>query len=92
MFSMKKVNWIFILIASLLAGCATRYDVKMTGGGVITSKGKPKLNNEGYYVFKDLNGQVQHVPHIRVAGIEAQVWGRTEASGPQFNFKPKNKK
>jgi hypothetical protein len=88
MLSMKKANWILIVIASLLSGCATRYDVKITGGGVITSKGKPKLNGEGYYVFKDLNGQVQHVPHIRVLGIYAQTWGQQEESGPQFSTKP----
>lgn len=92
MFRMKNVNWILVLTVGLLAGCATRYDVKMSGGGVITAKGKPKLNSEGYYVFKDLNGRVQHVPHIRVMGIEAQTWGRQEASGPQFNYQPKNRK
>jgi hypothetical protein len=42
----------------LLAGCASTYIISTTGGTMIESHGKPKLNSKtGMYEYEDTNGK-----------------------------------
>jgi hypothetical protein len=54
----------------LLAGCL-RYDMTMQNGDVIRSRTKPKLNEHGAYVYKDLAGKEKEIPSMRIRQIEA---------------------
>ena len=56
---MKKLL-LLALAAGALAGCAVRYDV-VTSRDTYTAKGKPKLDANGYYVFKDTDGQTNRI-------------------------------
>jgi hypothetical protein len=58
-----------VVCCVLLAGCA-RYDLTMANGDVVRAKTKPKLNEQGYYVFKDLAGNETMVNRMRVRQIE----------------------
>jgi hypothetical protein len=53
-----------------LAGCASRYDIKTTGGSDFTNVSKPKLRpGTSIYVFKDVQGKEHEVPQMRVREI-----------------------
>jgi hypothetical protein len=54
----------------VVAGCRTHYDITTTNGSVIRSSEKPKLNERGYFVFKDISGQPQEINRMRVRQIE----------------------
>ena len=52
-------------------GCASRYKVTLTNDGVITSKGKPRLNQDkSAYEFKDIQGKRRSIPAFRIKEIE----------------------
>ena len=63
----------------VLVGCA-RYDITLGNGTVVRAKTKPKLNQEGYYVFKDLTGREVTVNPMRVRQIEPVRAGSKPAS------------
>jgi hypothetical protein len=48
-------------LALILCGCVNRYDITLRSGNVTTSKGKPRLNERGYYVFTDVEGNEQEL-------------------------------
>jgi hypothetical protein len=54
----------------LLSSCASYYDITLSNGDVIRSKGKPKLDEQGFYRFKDLAGREATVNPMRVRQIE----------------------
>jgi hypothetical protein len=56
---MKKLL-LLTLAAGALAGCAVRYDV-VTARDTYTARGKPKLDANGFYTFKDTDGQTNRV-------------------------------
>ena len=55
--------------AALLCGCAN-YDITLRNGDILRARSKPKLNERGYYVFKDLSGKEWEVNKMRVRQIE----------------------
>lgn len=57
------------ILALCLSGCAY-YDITLTNGDVIRSKGKPKKDEQGLYRFKDLAGQETTINPMRVRQIE----------------------
>jgi hypothetical protein len=59
-----------VCLCATLTGCLTHYDVTLGNGNVVRAKNKPKLNEQGYYVFKDLSGQEVTVNKMRVRQIE----------------------
>lgn len=73
--TLPKPQWLrgaaLTAVLFLLCGCATHYDVTMGNGTTIRAKTKPKLNDQGYFVFKDLAGQEVAVNRMRVREIEA---------------------
>jgi hypothetical protein len=58
--------------AMLLGGCAQRYAITLNNGATLMSRGRPKLDDRGFYVFKDATGREQRVSELRVIQIEAQ--------------------
>lgn len=69
----------------LLCGCAQHYVIKLTSGGQITTRGKPKPKGNNY-VYKDTKGQVQQISQGRVREIEPASMARKEKS--TFNLPP----
>ncbi len=73
--ALPKPQWLrgaaLAAILLLFCGCATHYDVTMGNGTTIRAKTKPRLNDQGYFVFKDLAGQEVAVNKMRVREIEA---------------------
>lgn len=66
---MKQPFSLLGLIAVLLTGCATRYEITTTGSARYTSVGKPQRVG-GWYVFKEVNGKTNFVSAMRVTTIE----------------------
>ncbi len=69
----------------ILCGCQ-HYDITMSNGDVIRARSKPKLNAEGYYVFKDLSGKEMQVKSMRIRQIQP-VRAGSKPSGEFFNPK-----
>lgn len=71
---MKKIFLAALLAVLAVTGCRTKYQLTLNNGNQVTTANKPKLVN-GYYVFKDLNGQTNYVSQTRVRAIEPQPRG-----------------
>jgi hypothetical protein len=76
---MKKLAAPVLLSLVLLCGCAQHYVIKMTNGGEVTTRGKPKLNG-AHYEYKDVNGKAQRIPAGRVTEIEPATMAMREKS------------
>jgi hypothetical protein len=69
---MKSSSYLLLGAALLLTGCASRYDITLTNSAVMTASSKPRLNEHGFYVFKDARGETAQVHQMRVRAIEAR--------------------
>jgi hypothetical protein len=65
-----------------LCGCASRYDITLSNGSVVRTSNKPKLDQQGFYVFKDVSGRELQVNSMRVRQIEPA--SRRLRTGPFF--------
>jgi len=67
-----KINILsVVLLLVVCAGCATRYDMKLSNGSVITARGKPRIDEQRHLIFyTDANGQTNVIPQFRVSQIE----------------------
>jgi hypothetical protein len=69
----RQLSLLVCLIALFAAtGCLFRnyYDITLQNGDVVRAKTKPKLNDRGYYVYKDLTGREIEINSMRVRQIE----------------------
>ena len=67
---MKKNALILLLAAFVCAGCATRYNISLTNGDVITARGKPKFDQtKGGFYYKDGQGNPAFVSGGRVREV-----------------------
>jgi hypothetical protein len=57
-------------LLTLTTGCL-RYDITLQNGDIIRARNKPKRNEQGFYVFKDLSGKDMILNPMRVRQIEA---------------------
>jgi hypothetical protein len=57
-------------LALLLSSCMTHYDITLQNGDIIRARTKPKLNDQGSYVFKDLAGRQVEIKSMRIRQIE----------------------
>jgi hypothetical protein len=57
-------------VCLLLTGCANHYDVTLRNGDVVRAVSKPKLNEQGYYVFKSAAGREEAINSMRIRQIE----------------------
>ena len=65
----KFLPWVFC--ASLLTGCAHRYDMTLTNGYRVTNVSKPEFHKEeGAFYYKDVTGKVHHVNSGKVVAID----------------------
>ncbi len=68
---MKKFVLLGLFAAAVLTGCAGRYNMTLTNGNIITTRGKPKLDDtKRVYLYKDSQGRPGSVPVFRVQEIE----------------------
>jgi len=68
--AMKKNALILLLAAFVCAGCATRYNISLTNGDVITARGKPKFDQtKGGFYYKDGQGNPAFVSGGRVREV-----------------------
>jgi|WetSurMetagenome_2_1015567.scaffolds.fasta_scaffold742158_1 hypothetical protein len=59
-----------LLAAVALTGCASRYQITLSNGTMITTGSKPKYDAEhGVYRFKDLQGNPTYLPAFRIKEI-----------------------
>ncbi|HYE33275.1 MAG TPA: YgdI/YgdR family lipoprotein [Methylomirabilota bacterium] len=58
------------LSSALLMGCARGYDMQLSNGKTIRTMNKPKLDAQGWYIYKDSSGQTERVNSLRVRSIE----------------------
>ncbi len=63
-----RFAWL-LLPALLVAGCASKYDIVLTSNLRLQSVGKPRLDGDGFYVFKDTDGRLQRVNSMRVREV-----------------------
>jgi hypothetical protein len=67
---MKTCWLILLLVATVCAGCSTRYSVTLRNGSSITALSKPHLDpSETRYVFKDASGKQVEVSRLAVREI-----------------------
>lgn len=61
-------SWIIIALCLFgLAGCSSEYIITTTDGQMLTSDGKPRLDNDtGMLEFTDSEGRKQQIPQSSV--------------------------
>jgi Bacterial protein of unknown function (DUF903) len=82
-------NFLLLLLAvALCASCASRYNITLTNGEVITARGKPKLDKEhtGYY-FTDANGNANYISLGNVHEVAPQSW-KKKYDDKSFKYLP----
>ena len=78
-----KLSRFGLLGLVLAGGCVSNhYDIILSNGTAITAVGKPQLSPEGYYFFKDVNGQDMKVPRGRVRTIQSSSYSSSSDSEP----------
>jgi hypothetical protein len=84
---MKSVLWLLLALA-LCAGCASRYNITLNNGDVITARGKPKLDKEhsGYF-FTDAAGNPDYISLGSVREIAPRSW-KKKYDDQSFKFLP----
>lgn len=83
---MKNIVPILLLGVLVCAGCATRYDMKLTNGMVITSKGKPKVDSQHHIItFIDAKGQTNVIPEFKVVEVAPHSAMEKEDAPQKFN-------
>jgi hypothetical protein len=80
---MQKILSLLLLALALCGGCATRYNLTLTNGEVVTSKGKPTYDEQkaGYF-YKDINGGRHFVFASKVR--EVAPASMADKNGSQF--------
>jgi len=83
---MKITTLFLFLVLAACGGCATRYDMILTNGIVITAKGKPHLNaDKNMYIFKDASGKTNAIPAANVSQIAPQSMASDDTTAKKFN-------
>jgi hypothetical protein len=84
---MKRILWL-LLALSLCAGCASRYNITLNDGEVITARGKPKYDEtrSGYF-YTDASGNPAYISQLRVNEIAPQSWKKKNDAN-DFKFLP----
>ncbi len=67
---MRRITWCCLAVAVLVSGCTLHYDITTFNGDIIRAASKPKLNERGYFVYKDGLGRAAEINKVRVRKIE----------------------
>jgi hypothetical protein len=82
---MKTIALVLALVVIAGTGCATRYNITLGNGEVITSKGRPHLSpDKAAWVFTDPSGKTRYVP----AGSVAQIAPQSMDDGGPAKWQP----
>ena len=82
---MKTIALVSLLALGLCAGCHTQYDIRMTNGQVITSRGKPHFDKDSNrYMFINANGDQDSISSLRVSQIAPQSMDQDDTSSKKF--------
>ena len=74
------------MLVFLFTGCARRYTITTSGGRQITTKGKPKYDDEnGVFRYTDVRGEKRAIPAGSVSEISP---GANAESKAGFNPQP----
>lgn len=86
----KKLSALLLLAALFLsAGCSSSYNIYMTNGLVLTSKGKPVYDkNNSVYIYTDASGKT----HKASAGSVSQISPSSMSQDNPYAFKGVNSK
>jgi len=84
---MKKSFLVLLLTAAVCGGCATRYDITLTNGDVITARGKPRFDKDKQrYFYTDASGKPANVSGMKVREVAPESMREPDNS----KFKPSN--
>jgi hypothetical protein len=84
---MKSFFFVLLLAAAICGGCATRYDITLTNGDVITARGRPRFDKDKQrYYYTDAGGKPANVSGMRVREVAPESMREPDNS----NFKPSN--
>lgn len=84
-FAQKAGRILLVSGLLVLSGCARDYVLTLSNGARVTARSKPRLKN-GYYIFKDAQGQPSYVSAGRVTVIEPA--SMTKSDRPNFGTEP----
>jgi ABC-type Fe3+-hydroxamate transport system substrate-binding protein len=67
---MKQLLLLVLLVAVFVAGCASRYQIVLTNGTILTTNSRPKLDKAtNSYTYKDAKGKTVVIPSGRIREI-----------------------
>lgn len=70
MFARWGLSGLAVALAFLATGCMNRYEITLSSGNIITTKGKPKYDKAtDTFRYKDLKGTKRYVPSISVREV-----------------------
>jgi len=70
MFARWALPGLAVALAFLATGCMNRYEITLSSGNIITTKGKPKYDKTtDTFRYKDLQGKDRYVPSISVKEV-----------------------
>ena len=70
MFARWGLPGLVVALAFLATGCMNRYEITLSSGNIITTKGKPKYDKAtDTFRYKDLTGKDRYVASIRVKEV-----------------------
>lgn len=89
-FRRRFPGFLTLVLAGLVlagSGCTSRYQITLTNNHIITSKNKPKLNEEkNIYEYKNARGERSYVPVVRVRAIEPfYFWEKNKKPQPTYS-------
>jgi hypothetical protein len=79
---MKRISLLLLLAVTLCAGCATRYNITLNNGDIVTAKGKPKYDKQrnGFF-YTDALGNTNYISAFRVREIAPASSSKSDNSG-----------
>ena len=83
---MKTICLLPLFVCFICAGCAVRYDMRLSNGTIITARGKPRVDEKNHMIyFKDAHGQSNAIPEFRVTEIAPHTTMSAEDEPQKFN-------
>lgn len=83
---MKTTGLLVVFTCLVCVGCAGRYDIRLSNGDIITSRGKPRIDETNHVVyFKDAYGHSNSIPEFRVTEIAPHSTMSAEDAPQKFN-------
>ena len=79
---MKRISLLLLLALTLCAGCASRYNITLNNGDIVTAKGKPKYDKQrNGYLYNDALGNTNYISAFRVREIAPASHSKSDDGG-----------